>query len=386
MKTVILKKVAKSVLLLIGLGIAIVCACSSAEWRGYIVLALVIAVGHYIGKRYYPKEFINNQMQCEDIEEPPAPQEKKKFNYKKIFAVVGLFVLLWSCRTYIGTWIDKMLCRAFDNIVFGEQEDTPSKSTKSPLVKDEKELKNFFKIIFLANLVNEPVADIMTDEGCTQLFAAKWTIDTYGDLSKSDDIAKDIRLLEDLRTVGVSEKVNKNIFKAVTFIPVSVILSDIYSGKYGEKHKDHGKYKAVCQDILNAKNELAEKAAATNKPVVIRNFAQLFINEKMFGKRDLKRAIALLEKAAALGDNEATYELACIYFGIHGREGIDILKSFFWTKKAAVVVPATGKQLLAMFYLNGIIVPKNNDKAIELLKEAAALGNTKAAENLKSLK
>ena len=80
------------------------------------------------------------------------------------------------------------------------------------------------------------------------------------------------------------------------------------------------------------------------------------------------------------------HQLACIYLGMYGRETADVLKSFFWTKKAAVVFPATGKQLLAMFYLNGICVPENKEKAIELLKEAAALGNTAAAETLNSLK
>lgn len=82
--------------------------------------------------------------------------------------------------------------------------------------------------------------------------------------------------------------------------------------------------------------------------------------------------IACVQKGDT-GDFAASYQLGCFYReGSHGFPQ-DNAKAFKYFTQAAKGPSFAAKDNLARFYMNGEVVPRDWKKAIELLKEAAAM-------------
>lgn len=97
--------------------------------------------------------------------------------------------------------------------------------------------------------------------------------------------------------------------------------------------------------------------------------------------KDEEQAIKWYTLAGEQGVAEAQYNLAAIYY----RQGSD--KEIYWLAKSAdqgEIDPATGYRL-ALHYLEGKVVPKDAEKALDLLIKAACKNNTDAELKLSQL-
>ena len=97
--------------------------------------------------------------------------------------------------------------------------------------------------------------------------------------------------------------------------------------------------------------------------------------------KDEAQAIKWYTLAGEQGVEEAQYNLAAIYY----RQGSE--KEIYWLAKAAdqkEIDPATGYRL-ALHYLEGKGVPKDVEKAVDLLKKSANKRNSDAAYKLARL-
>lgn len=95
--------------------------------------------------------------------------------------------------------------------------------------------------------------------------------------------------------------------------------------------------------------------------------------------QDLPRALELYERAAALGDPEASYIAGGMYY-----KGIGTLKDPFKAFKYLDYAARNGKtsaqssRALAEFYILGAVVPRNYQKAFQWYREAAQSGDREA--------
>jgi TPR repeat protein len=92
-------------------------------------------------------------------------------------------------------------------------------------------------------------------------------------------------------------------------------------------------------------------------------------------KKDMSKAIKWYEKAAKQDYAIAAYNLAQIYHVRGSRNPHDYEKARFWYEKAIKGDIKEAYNNLATFYLEGINVPKDTQKALKLLEKSAALGD-----------
>ncbi|NLB60950.1 MAG: sel1 repeat family protein [Clostridiales bacterium] len=91
--------------------------------------------------------------------------------------------------------------------------------------------------------------------------------------------------------------------------------------------------------------------------------------------------LKLAEKGYPLAECQVGY----FYYEGQGVER-NLLKSFFWTERAAIHGDRDAQCNLAdLFYLNGIVVEKDFDKAKEWFIKAALQGNDYAVQRCKEL-
>ena len=93
------------------------------------------------------------------------------------------------------------------------------------------------------------------------------------------------------------------------------------------------------------------------------------------------KAIAHFKKAAQMGISDAYFELACIYSELRKDDALMIENC----QKAVDKGNSNAAFMLAQCYLDGTGVTKNRQKAISLLKKAAAGGNRGAKRKLDAL-
>lgn len=97
--------------------------------------------------------------------------------------------------------------------------------------------------------------------------------------------------------------------------------------------------------------------------------------------RDTKKAISYLQKGAELGDVTCQWLMGDAYY--FGRDNLtpNGKLAIFWLKKAATQDQEIAMGLLASIYDEGKYIERDINKANELYKRAAELGNPEAAYN-----
>ncbi len=101
--------------------------------------------------------------------------------------------------------------------------------------------------------------------------------------------------------------------------------------------------------------------------------------------KDIPEGIRWANKAAEQKIPEAYQVLSNYYLGRFGNEYIDYVKGFEYAQKSANAGLALGKFYLSACYANGWGCQADQNKAIELCKEAARLGDPDAQETLKDM-
>ena len=112
-------------------------------------------------------------------------------------------------------------------------------------------------------------------------------------------------------------------------------------------------------------------AAEKNDKIALNNLGSLYFSG-IGVKKDKKRAVELFEKAAQLGNNEASVNLAFVYLtsvkNIDANMRSTIVRLF---NQAAEGGNITGQYMMSMIYYNGYGIAKNDERAFVLLKKAA---------------
>ena len=96
-------------------------------------------------------------------------------------------------------------------------------------------------------------------------------------------------------------------------------------------------------------------------------------------KKDYSKALALYEKAAAMGDSEANYIAGGMYY-----KGLGAFKNYFKAFTYLDYAAKNGKsspesnRALAEFYILGDVVPQNYQKAVRWYKDSAESGDSQA--------
>ncbi len=112
-------------------------------------------------------------------------------------------------------------------------------------------------------------------------------------------------------------------------------------------------------------------AAEKNDKIALNNLGSLYFSG-IGVKKDKKRAVELFEKAAQLGNNEASVNLAFVYLtsvkNIDANMRSTIVRLF---NQAAEGGNITGQYMMGMIYYNGYGIAKNDERAFVLLKKAA---------------
>lgn len=98
--------------------------------------------------------------------------------------------------------------------------------------------------------------------------------------------------------------------------------------------------------------------------------------------KDLRQAKKWYEKAAKNGNAKAAYNLARLYHSLDGKQPHAIDMAKYWYEKAIEGGITEAYNNLATLYLEGKGVPKDNQKALELLEKAAKANNPQAQFNL----
>lgn len=94
-------------------------------------------------------------------------------------------------------------------------------------------------------------------------------------------------------------------------------------------------------------------------------------------KKDIKKAIDYLTKAAALGDSDAEVALGELFSNGNDVE-IDYNKALYWNNEAVNHGNSEGMVNLALMYINGQGVSVDLEKSADLFKKAANLNNVMA--------
>ena len=109
------------------------------------------------------------------------------------------------------------------------------------------------------------------------------------------------------------------------------------------------------------------KAAEKNIAIALNNVALMYI----FGrgvKKDVKKGIELMSKAAELGVESAQESLAKFCAGLDGRIEPDYKEAFKWIEVLAKKGSLLAKYDIGVCYFYGMGVPKDKSKAVEIWK------------------
>ena len=126
-----------------------------------------------------------------------------------------------------------------------------------------------------------------------------------------------------------------------------------------------------------------EKAASMNHADSI-NLLGVYHQEGIVFQQDHKKALEYFSQAIDIDANNASalFNIGQAYYYGEGVEQ-DYTKAFVWLTKSASQDYSLAQIQLAEMYFSGKAVPKNVQKAIEMVKPLAELGDPKAQENLK---
>ena len=122
----------------------------------------------------------------------------------------------------------------------------------------------------------------------------------------------------------------------------------------------------------------AEFIYAADSAAALKNEAQKYYWGRGV-KKNLSKALSLYERAAALGDSEASYIAGGMYYKGIGTVR-DSYKAFRYLDYAAQNGKSTpeSNRALAEFYILGEVVPQNFEKAVKWYEDAANEGDSKA--------
>lgn len=98
--------------------------------------------------------------------------------------------------------------------------------------------------------------------------------------------------------------------------------------------------------------------------------------------QDLKRAKQWYEKSAKQGNAQAQFNLAKLYYALSNEDIHAYKKSKYWYEKSTELGFKYAYNNLAVFYLKGLSVKKDTQKAFELLKQGAQKGDSTAQINV----
>lgn len=169
---------------------------------------------------------------------------------------------------------------------------------------------------------------------------------------------------------------------------------------------------------LRSPEEIESLLNAKINPSALRELGLSYYNQEQFSfSSNDKKALYYFTKAAELGDCEAQFHLACMYYEkeslkdiekafywwskateqgmpeaqnnlanmYHTEESLkDIEKAFYWWSKAAELGNCEAQFSLGQMYYQGDGVVKNLEKALSWFKKAAAQGVTEAEQYLRN--
>lgn len=113
----------------------------------------------------------------------------------------------------------------------------------------------------------------------------------------------------------------------------------------------------------------------------ILNMAEFYASGEVFVK-DIDKALEMMTDAAEKGNVDAQQKLADWYFFEDNDFPMDDELAFQWASKAYLNGNLYSVEFLALCYLNGYGVDKNETKGIELMTEAANLGFAEPIERM----
>ena len=193
------------------------------------------------------------------------------------------------------------------------------------------------------------------------------------------------RKLEEQKRIEKEKKEKKQKEK---LYKIGTILQDLYADK-------------VKHEAMNA-DELASEAILMEHNLKYRSALRLYLEAVKKGRQDdyarigqiylnglgveenVEQAFFWYEKAAEKGEAKAQKMVGDMYY--YGSAGeCDQAQAAVWYEKASDQDDFVAQYSLGYMYLEGIGVPKNIDKAKQLLSESAQHGYRKANEKLKEL-
>ena len=136
----------------------------------------------------------------------------------------------------------------------------------------------------------------------------------------------------------------------------------------------------VKQDKARA-DELMHKAADAGHPLAAFNWAQILVSQKP-GPDGLRNALPYYEKSAAKGIADAEYAVSQIYLNLPGlpKEKRDSAKD--WLLRAAKAGYDTAELDMAIWLIDGIEFPRDQQAGFTWMLRAAAAGNVAAQNKL----
>lgn len=139
----------------------------------------------------------------------------------------------------------------------------------------------------------------------------------------------------------------------------------------------------VKQDKARA-DELMRKAADAGNPLAAFNWAQILVSQKP-GEEGLRNALPYYEKSAAKGIADAEYALSQIYLNLPGlpKEKRDSAKD--WLQRAAKAGYDTAELDMAIWLIDGIEFPRDQEAGFAWMYRAASAGNVVAQNKLAHL-
>ncbi len=139
-----------------------------------------------------------------------------------------------------------------------------------------------------------------------------------------------------------------------------------------------------CQKDVNRAVDLFKEAAEKGAALGQAYLGYCYLAGEGVTK-DISRGLWYLNKAAEQENPDAYAMLAYYYMGTYGKEYINYAKAFEFSQKFADTGLPGGKLCLGMCYANGLGCQADRNKAIELYKEAARLGEPNAQQTLKDM-
>lgn len=139
----------------------------------------------------------------------------------------------------------------------------------------------------------------------------------------------------------------------------------------------------VKQDKARA-DELMHKAADAGNPLAAFNWAQILVSQKP-GEEGLRNALPYYEKSAAKGIADAEYALSQIYLNLPDlpKEKRDSAKD--WLQRAAKAGYDTAELDMAIWLIDGVEFPRDQEAGFAWMYRAASAGNVAAQNKLAHL-